>query len=48
MTLTRSKWTLACVWLAGAGLVFLVLVLQSLAGRYGSHSNDAWSCTCRR
>lgn len=43
MTLTRSKWTLAGVWLAGAGLVFVVLVGQSLAGRYGEHSNDAWS-----
>jgi hypothetical protein len=35
--------SMACVWLTGAGLVFLVLVLQSLTGRYGSHSNDAWS-----
>lgn len=43
MTLIRSRWLLACVWLGGAGLVFLVLVGQSLAGRYGSHSNDAWS-----
>ncbi len=42
MTLTRSKWLLAGVWFTGAGLVFVVLVVQSLAGHYGSRSNDAW------
>lgn len=43
MTLTRSKWLLAGVWLGGAGLVFIVLVVQSLIGRYGSQSEEAWA-----
>lgn len=43
MTLTKSKWLFAGVWLSGAGLVFLILVVQSLAGHYGSHSDDAWA-----
>jgi hypothetical protein len=43
MTLTKSKWVFASIWLGGAGLVFLVLVVQSLVGRYGSQSEDAWA-----
>lgn len=43
MTLTRSKWLFASVWLGGAGLVFMILVVQSLVGRYGSQSEDAWA-----
>lgn len=43
MTLTRSKWLFAGVWLGGAGLVFLILVGQSLVGRYGSQSQEAWA-----
>lgn len=43
MTLTRSKWLFAGVWLGGAGLVFLILVGQSLMGRYGAQSQDAWA-----
>ena len=33
MTLTRSRWMFAGIWLGGAGLVFLILVVQSLVGR---------------
>lgn len=43
MTLTKSKWMFASIWLGGAGLVFLILVVQSLVGRYGSQSEDAWA-----
>lgn len=43
MTLTRSKWMFAGIWLGGGGLVFLILVVQSLVGRYGSQSEDAWA-----
>ena len=43
MTLTKSKWVFASIWLGGAGLVFLILVVQSLVGRYGSQSEDAWA-----
>jgi beta-lactamase regulating signal transducer with metallopeptidase domain len=43
MTLTRSKWMFASIWLVGAGLVFLILVVQSLVGRYGAQSEAAWA-----
>lgn len=43
MTLTKSKWMFASIWLGGAGIVFLILVVQSLIGRYGSQSEDAWA-----
>ena len=43
MTLTKSKWVFASIWLGGAGLVFLILVVQSLVGRYGSQSEAAWA-----
>lgn len=43
MTLGKSKWLLAGVWLGGAGLVFAILVAQSLAGRYGTHADEAWA-----
>lgn len=33
---------LAWVWLAGAGLVASVMALQSLLGRYGTLTQDAW------
>src|SRR3546814_1671807 len=34
MTVASSKWMLAAIWLVGAGGVFLLLVAQSLLGRY--------------
>jgi hypothetical protein len=43
MTLTKSKWMFASIWLVGAGLVFLILVVQSLVGRYGAQSEAAWA-----
>ena len=43
MTLTRSKWMFAGVWLGGAGLVFALLVVQSLVGRYGDDTQAAWA-----
>jgi hypothetical protein len=33
---------LATVWLAGAGMVVLIVVLQSLLGRFGARTQDAW------
>ena len=42
MTIDKAKWTLARIWLGGAGLIFLILVAQSLRGYYGSHAEDAW------
>jgi hypothetical protein len=36
----RSK--LAVLWLAGAALIILILVLQSLLGHYGDNVQEAW------
>ena len=43
MTLIKSRWVFASVWLGGAGLVFSILVVPSLVGRYGTQSQDAWA-----
>lgn len=43
MTMSKSKWWLAGVWLSGAAVVFAILVTQSLVGRYGSHADEAWA-----
>lgn len=42
MTVNRAKWTIAIAWLVGAGLVFALLVWQSLAGIYEPKTQDAW------
>jgi len=33
---------LAVLWLGGSALVLVILVLQSLFGRYGEKVQDAW------
>jgi uncharacterized membrane protein len=33
---------LATVWLAGGGLIFVLLVVQSLMGRYADKTQEAW------
>lgn len=45
MRLTRrsSKWWLTALWFAGAGVVFAVLVVQSLRGVYEPRTADAWA-----
>ena len=41
MTICKRK--LAALWFAGAGVLFFVLLLQTIFGRYGERSSDAWS-----
>ncbi|MBU4445014.1 hypothetical protein KJ656_08045 [bacterium] len=45
MTLPMSncKRKLATLWFSGAGVLFFVLLLQTIFGRYGNRSPDAWS-----
>lgn len=38
----KCKKGLARVWFSGAGLVFVIVLLQSLFGRYAGHLADAW------
>jgi len=41
--LRRCKRVIALVWLIGAGLLFVVLVTQSLNGHFGSSQGQVWS-----
>ena len=43
MTLGKSKWVLATIWLAGAGVILTLMVGQSLFDVYGARTEDAWS-----
>ena len=43
MTLSKSKWVLAVIWLVGAGLILLLMVGQSLFDVYGARTEEAWS-----
>ena len=43
LLMDKCKKRLAIVWVTGAGVLFLVLVLQSIFGRYGDKTNDAWA-----
>ena len=43
MTLSRSKWVLAVIWLVGAGLILMLMVGQSLFDVYGARTEEAWS-----
>jgi hypothetical protein len=42
MTMRSAMWRLATIWFAGAGLVFVVLVVQSLLDYYEPRTDDAW------
>jgi hypothetical protein len=42
LPMARCKRRLATVWFVLAGLIFLVLVLQSVMGHYGERATDAW------
>ena len=37
------KKRLAVLWFSGAGLVFTVVFLQTIFGKYGDHADEAWS-----
>lgn len=42
MSLDKARWRLAVLWFPACGLLFLVLVLQSLGGALGSDLQRAW------
>ena len=42
LPMRRCKRRLASVWFGLAGLIFLLLVIQSVMGHYGAHATDAW------
>src|SRR5215472_13399815 len=43
MPLARARSRLAAVWLSAAGIVFGLLILQSLLGKYENRVQQAWS-----
>ncbi|TVQ19365.1 MAG: hypothetical protein EA361_00815 [Bacteroidetes bacterium] len=38
----KSKRRLAVLWFSGAGFVFAIMLFQTILGRYGVDSSDAW------
>src|SRR5262245_27802364 len=42
-SITMCKKRLATVWFLGAGIIFSVVLLQTLFGRYSAKVTDAWS-----
>jgi hypothetical protein len=42
-SMTACKRYLAALWFSGACVLFFVLLLQTIFGRYGTRTNDAWS-----
>jgi hypothetical protein len=43
MSPEAARWRLGAVWFAGAGLLFMLLVAQSLLGFYGGRTESVWS-----
>ena len=43
MPLETARWRLATLWFSGAGLIFLILVGQSMGNVFESTVNDAWA-----
>ncbi len=42
-SMVECKRRLATLWFSGAAVLFVVLLVQSIFGRYGSRTSDAWS-----
>ena len=42
ISVAQAKRVLASIWFGGAGLVFFIVLVQSLLGRYGEQVNEAW------
>lgn len=43
ITLEIARWRLAALWFSGSAILFLVLVAQSLGGRYEGEIGKAWA-----
>ncbi len=37
-----SKRRLAVLWFSGAGIIFIVMLFQTILGRYGTNISEAW------
>jgi hypothetical protein len=43
VSMTGSKKRLAIIWFIGGGLLFLLLLIQTIFGRYGDRAKEAWA-----
>jgi hypothetical protein len=43
MGLDQARTRLALIWLGGSAPILLIVILQSLVGKYGDRTQDAWS-----
>ena len=43
ISVARCKRKLAFLWFTGSGILFLVVILQTMFGRFGKQSGEAWS-----
>lgn len=42
MLMTKAKRRLAVLWFASAGLLFLIMLVQTISDRYSGHAQEAW------
>lgn len=42
LSMAAAKRRLSVVWFTGAGLLFLVMIVQTIFGHYGEDAEDAW------
>lgn len=43
IALSKAQRRLTIIWFAGSGFLFLLLLIQTLVGRYADKANEAWS-----
>lgn len=43
IALDAARWRLAVIWFPSCGLIFLIIIAQSLGGAYGEELQRAWS-----
>jgi hypothetical protein len=42
LPMTQCKRRLAALWFGGAGILFVILLIKTLGGRYGDRVDEAW------
>ena len=43
LTIKESRKRLAIIWLSGSGILFFLLIAQTIFKHYGERAGDAWS-----
>ena len=42
ISMTKGKRRLAYLWFVGAGIIFAIILVQSIGGKYGERLEEAW------